>query len=135
MSDAPAETAAMPVRGNPVNWFEIPVREMARAATFYEQVFGVTLVLNELGEMQMAWFPMAPGVSGAGGTLIQGEGYEPSPFGTLIYFEVVDVDSTLARVDAMGGRVILAKTSIGEHGFIAHFEDSEGNRIALHSRT
>lgn len=133
MSDAPAERAVT-VRGNPVNWFEIPVRDMARAATFYEQVFEVALVLNEAGPLVMAWFPIAPGLSGAAGTLIQGEGYEPSPFGTLVYFEVADIDATLARVEAMGGRVVLPKASIGEHGFIAHFEDSEGNRIALHSR-
>jgi predicted enzyme related to lactoylglutathione lyase len=108
---------------------------MGRAAAFYEQVFGVTLVLNEVGDMQMAWFPMAPGVSGAGGTLVQGDGYEPTLFGTLVYFEVGDVDDTLARVEGLGGRTLLPKTSIGEHGFIAHFEDSEGNRIALHSRS
>jgi predicted enzyme related to lactoylglutathione lyase len=85
--------------------------------------------------MQMAWFRLAPGVSGAAGTLIQADGYEPSPFGTLIYFEVADVGETLARVESLGGRELLPKTSIGEHGFIAHFEDSEGNRIALHSRS
>ena len=58
-ADASIEGAEMPERGNPVNWFEIPVRDMARAAAFYEQVFGVTLVLNELGAIQMAWFPMS----------------------------------------------------------------------------
>jgi predicted enzyme related to lactoylglutathione lyase len=26
-----------------------------------------------------------------------------------------------------------AKTSIGQHGFVGHFEDCEGNRVALHS--
>ena len=36
-------------------------------------------------------------------------------------------------VDA-GGKTLLPKISIGEHGFVAHFEDSEGNRVALHSR-
>ena len=124
----------LPERGNPVNWFEIPVRDMARAAAFYEQVFGVTLVLNELGAMQMAWFPMSPGVSGAAGTLIQADGYEPSQSGTLVYFEVADVDAALGRIESLGGRALLPKTSIGEHGFIAHFEDCEGNRVALHSR-
>lgn len=122
------------MNGNPVNWFEIPVRDMARAAAFYEQVFGVTLVLNELGAMQMAWFPLTPGVSGAGGTLIQGDGYEPSQFGVLVYFEVADVEATLSVIESLGGRALMAKTSIGEHGHIAHFEDCEGNRIALHSR-
>jgi predicted enzyme related to lactoylglutathione lyase len=28
---------------NPVNWFEIPVRDMAKARKFYESVFGMPL--------------------------------------------------------------------------------------------
>jgi predicted enzyme related to lactoylglutathione lyase len=27
----------------------------------------------------------------------------------------------------------MPKTSIGENGFMAHFTDTEGNRVALHS--
>jgi predicted enzyme related to lactoylglutathione lyase len=31
--------------------------------------------------------------------------------------------------------VLNPKTSIGEYGFVGHFEDSEaGNRVAVHSR-
>ena len=29
----------------------------------------------------------------------------------------------------------MKKTSIGDHGFIAEFQDTEGNRVALHSMT
>jgi predicted enzyme related to lactoylglutathione lyase len=39
----------------------------------------------------------------------------------------------LAKVVKNGGKALMPKTSIGEWGFIANFEDSEGNRIALHS--
>jgi predicted enzyme related to lactoylglutathione lyase len=39
----------------------------------------------------------------------------------------------LGRIEQAGGRTLVPKTSIGEHGFIAHFIDSEGNRVALHS--
>ena len=49
------------MKGNPVNWFEIPANDLDRAKSFYESVFDV------------------------------------------------------------------------EYGFIAHFEDSEGNRVALHT--
>ena len=40
-----------------------------------------------------------------------------------------------AWVDAEGGKTFNEKMSIGEHGFVAHFEDSEGNCVALHSMT
>ena len=43
---------------NPVNWFEIPVKDMKRAKSFYEKVFGWELSLNKVGSSEMAWFPM-----------------------------------------------------------------------------
>ena len=39
----------MSINPNPVNWFEIPVNQMARAKTFYESAFGVELAQNEMG--------------------------------------------------------------------------------------
>ncbi len=35
-------------------------------------------------------------------------------------------------VNGNGGKTLMPRTSIGDHGFIAHFEDTEGNRVALH---
>lgn len=120
---------------NPVTWFEIPVNDIKKAAAFYGKVFGVTLDLNEMGGAEMAWFPIAQGGPGAAGTLIKSEGYTPSHSGTLVYLSVDDIEATLKKVDANGGRTLIPKMGIGEHGFIAHFQDCEGNRVALHSRT
>jgi predicted enzyme related to lactoylglutathione lyase len=118
---------------NPVNWFEIPVADMARAKAFYEHVLGIPLAENRLGAMEMAWFPVATGATGATGALMRADGYTPSHDGTLVYFAVEDIEAALARAAEFGGRTLSSKTSIGEHGFIAHLEDPEGNRIALHS--
>jgi predicted enzyme related to lactoylglutathione lyase len=118
---------------NPVNWFEIPVDDLDRAKKFYETVLGIELSLQEMGPLQMAWFPMTEGLPGATGSLVKGEGYSPSTAGSLVYFTVKDLDETLGRVSAGGGKVLFPKMSIGEYGFIAHFEDSEGNRVALHA--
>ena len=60
--------------------------------------------------------------------------YVPAQVGTLVFFTAADIDAALLRVTERGGKVLRAKTSIGEHGFIGHSEDSEGNRVALHSR-
>ena len=125
----------MAKQGNPVNWFEIPVRDLDRARRFYETVFGLQLSLTAMGPLEMAWFPMAPGAAGATGTLVKSEGYTPSHAGALVYFSVADIKGTLARIDANGGRTLMPKTGIGEHGFFAHFEDCEGNRVALHAVT
>lgn len=125
----------MSAESNPVGWFEIPVADMARARNFYEHVLGLRLELHDLGPLQMAWFPMKNGEYGAAGSLVRGDPYTPSHSGTLVYFTVTDIDASLMRVTERGGRVLRPKTSIGEYGFVGHFEDSEGNRVAVHSPT
>jgi predicted enzyme related to lactoylglutathione lyase len=120
----------MATQMNPVSWFEIPVNDLKRAKAFYEHVFGVELALNDLGSLKMAWFPMK---DGATGTLVKADGYTPSYAGTMVYFSVDDIEGTLKKVENKDGKVLNLKMKIGEYGFVAHFEDSEGNRIALHS--
>ena len=125
--------AAVTTQINAVNWFEIPVKDIERARKFYETVLNTKLTLEELEPFTMAFFPMTLGVPGAAGTLIKAESYEPSHAGTVVYFSVDDIDETLRRINANGGKTLLPKKGIGEYGFIAHFEDTEGNRLALHS--
>jgi predicted enzyme related to lactoylglutathione lyase len=122
----------MPSHANPVNWFEIPVNDMARAKAFYETVLSVEVTETEMGANKMGWFPMELGAMGAAGTLIQGDGYNPSHDGSLVYIHVDQIDPTLEAIGSAGGKTLMPRTSIGEHGFIAHFEDVEGNRVALH---
>ncbi len=117
---------------NPVTWFEIPVSDMQRATKFYEAALSVKLAPNQMGPLQMAWFPMEKGAAGAAGSLVKGDGYVPSHQGSMVYFTVDAIDATLARIAKAGGKKLFPKTSIGQYGFIAHFEDSEGNRVSLH---
>ncbi len=125
--------ATVKVKTNPVAWFEIPVRDISRARKFYEKVFGLKLTPEEMGPYKMTHFPWTEDAPGAAGSLTKGETYEPSHAGTIVYFSVDDIEETLRRVNANGGKTLLPKKSIGEYGFIAHFEDTEGNRLALHS--
>ena len=117
---------------NPVSWFEIPVTDLERAKSFYETVFGTTLVNQEMGPMKMAWFHKDLESYGSTGALIAAEGRTPSHAGTLVYLSVEDIEAALQRVDGAGGKSLQPKTSIGEYGWVAMFEDSEGNRVALH---
>jgi len=118
---------------NAVNWFEIPVNDMDRAKKFYEKILGVSLTINEMGPLVMAWFPNEPDAPGSTGTLIKAESYVPSVEGSMVYFSVDDIEAVLKRVEANGGKVVNPKMSIGEYGFVGHFIDCEGNRVALHS--
>ena len=124
----------MSIEMNPVGWFEIPATDLARAKSFYEHVFGITLQEHTLGELRMAWFPMNEGAIGATGSLVQGAGREPSDGGVLIYFTAPDLEASLARASEQGGEVITGRTDIGEYGFIGIIRDTEGNVIGLHSR-
>lgn len=118
---------------NPVNWFEIPTFDLHRARDFYQEILGVELTINNMNGFEMAWFPMEMNGPGAAGTLVKFEGYTPSHDGTLVYFNVEDIEATLKSINENGGKTLVPKTGIGEYGFIAHFEDTEGNRVALHS--
>jgi len=135
--DVDAETTTpkgIPSDSNPVGWFEIPVTDMARAKAFYEHVLNVKLQTMNFGPLEMAFFPMRPGTTGAAGALMKGEAFKPSRQGVQIYFITIDIDGALQRVQEQGGKVALPKTRIGFFGFIASFEDSEGNRIGLRSQ-
>ena len=117
---------------NTLNWFD-PVTDMGRAARFYGEIFGVVLEPGPSGPgYRMAMFPSTNGVNGA---LMQGDGYVSSHHGSVLYLNGGDDLSTvLHRVEGAGGRVLAAKADIGDGlGFTAYFEDTEGNRVGLHS--
>jgi len=117
-----------------VRWFEIPVKDMDRAILFYNHVFEITLEKQDFGGLAMAWFPWNETSKGAGGSLIQDNNYKPSHEGTLVYFSSEDVEKETNRVEEAGGKILQKKTEISpDIGYMALFEDTEGNRIALHS--
>jgi len=119
---------------NAINWFEIPVRHFDKAKKFYETILGAEMQLMEAMGMKSAFFPAEMETGGIGGCIIQGEGYEPSPKGSLVYLNGGDdLGIPLSKVEAAGGKILLPKTAIGQNGFMAHFTDTEGNRIGLHS--
>ena len=121
---------------NPIGWFEIAVTDLDRAEKFYKNL--LDLECGRQGKKEngiiMSWFPMEMKEYGSAGTLVLGESFIPSHEGTLVYFSCSRVDETLKKAESMGAKILLPKTDIGEHGFIAWLEDSEGNRIAIHSR-
>lgn len=120
---------------NMVGWFEIPVSDMDRAKKFYETVFKVDIHVVDFDGILMGWFPDRGDVPGAQGTLIKQESYKPSQEGTLVYFISEDVQNELDRIEEAGGKLYQPKTQLSpEHGFMGVFIDTEGNRIALHSK-
>ncbi len=126
------------MKNNVVGWFEIPVNNMERAVKFYEEVLDVKLERHMMGPLDMAWFPMVENGGGSAGSLVKHpDFYIPSADGVLIYLTAHsgDLSNELARVEPAGGKVIQDKKPVSEeYGFMALILDTEGNRVALHSR-
>jgi predicted enzyme related to lactoylglutathione lyase len=123
---------------NVVGWFEIPVVDIDRAKKFYEEVLGLKLERHTLGPLEMAWFPWIEDAVGSPGSLVQMEEfYKPSEDGVVIYFTSPSGDAAneLARVEEAGGKLLRPKIQISEeYGYYGLALDTEGNRIAIHSR-
>ncbi len=116
-----------------VSWFEIPALDFNQAVNFYNHIFGIEMVVNITETNSMAFFPVT---SGIGGAVISGLGSIPSPIGPLIYLNAGDdLNAVLNKVEKAGGRIVMPKTLIGEsEGYFAIFIDSQGNKLALHSK-
>jgi predicted enzyme related to lactoylglutathione lyase len=122
---------------NVIGWFEIPVTDMERAEKFFCRVLDLKEMNKmEMGGARMAFFPYADGQSFVSGALVHHETSQPSDKGILIYFNTgEDLTPFLEKVEPAGGKVLIPKTKITDDiGYFAQFLDTEGNRLAFHSR-
>jgi predicted enzyme related to lactoylglutathione lyase len=65
-----------------------------------------------------------------------GGGFNPvqenNPAGTvLVYIQTDDIEATLAKVEAHGGKTVMPKYEIPTVGWMAIFRDPTGNNVAL----
>lgn len=117
-----------------INWFEIPAIDFERAVRFYSEILAYEIPTRDSGHIRMGFFQHQPG-AGTGGAVVQGEHYRPSVDGTRAYLNAgTDLNVVLDRVMDAGGAVVMGKTQVSpEIGFIAVIDDTEGNRVYLHS--
>jgi len=120
-----------------LNWFEIPVIDFARAKAFYSSLFDYEMQESQMGEDLLGFLPADPMQGGVGGAIIKGTDYLPCDKGTVVYLNGGDdLQVILDRVESAGGKTVTPKLLISEEiGFFAFFLDTEGNKVALHSRT
>lgn len=120
---------------NVVGWFEIYVNDMDRAIKFYKTVLNCGDFTDfSFGGEKIMGFPWVENGHYASGALVKSDGYSPGKGGTTVYFNSPDCGEEESRVVAAGGKILRPKHAIGEHGFVAILEDSEGNAIGVHSR-
>ncbi|MDQ8747633.1 VOC family protein [Elizabethkingia miricola] len=118
---------------NPVIYFEIPVNDLQRAVKFYSAIFNFTFEKEIMDGYEMAFFPFEETKSGVTGALVKGDVYKPTKDGVILYFKTDSIENTLKKVLEYGGSILYPKNLNEKFGFaVAEFEDSEGNRMALH---
>lgn len=123
-----------PADMNPILHVEIPVTDLARAITFYQQWLQVAVdepIL--LHDCRMAYLPFADEAVGASMALVQGADYLPSEHGARIYIGVDDLDASVDRALKAGAGLRFGPADAGDWR-VAEIRDSEGNRIALQAR-
>ena len=122
---------------NAISWFEIPATDLTRATSFYETIFGITLIPMDMENIKMRMFPLDDMMNDVGGAVVDSGGFHKPSLtdGPLIYLNGnPDLQRVLDKVDAAGGKIMVPKTEISpDYGFMAVFIDTEGNRIGLHS--
>lgn len=118
-----------------LSWVSIPSIDFDRAVAFYSTMTGKEFKAQGEGEKRMAtslteedWKEGIVGIGVTGDTTIK-----PGSTGPRIYVVSDDLDGYLSRVEEAGGKILTPKSEMGEMGFWALIEDSEGNHIGLHS--
>lgn len=114
---------------NAIVHFEIPADDIQRAQRFYKQAFGWKIS----DPWKMEYFLVETrkkGEEGINGGLMKRK-MPGQPF--MNYIAVKSIDASLRKVEAAGGSVCMPKTEIGTGmGWIAAFQDTEGNMMGFH---
>ena len=114
--------------------FEIPFDDGDRARSFYSDVFGWQA--QEMPEMQYTMAMTGPvgddGMPTEPGFINGGMFQRRTTLNVPVLTIGVDsIDETLKKVEASGGKTVEAKQAVGDMGFTAYINDSEGNLIGL----
>jgi len=114
-------------------WFDIPVADLDRASNFYSKVLAIEVTKETFNDFD---FSLLDHEDGNGGCLIPGPEEISSTGGILLYLNVNGrIRDAASQVTKHGGKVLMEIHSLGPHGFRVLVLDSEGNRVALHSKT
>ena len=116
--------------------FEIPAKDVKRASDFYNKAFG--WLFNQYPNFEY-WMvgtttsdkngtPTTPGSINGG----MGKKGKTAPDNVTVTISVADIDASLETVKKLGGKVTGKKAPVGDMGFTAYFQDTEGNITGLY---
>lgn len=114
--------------------FEIPFDDAERARSFYAEAFDWQMdVMPEMDYTMVQTGPVGEDgwptdVGYIGGGMMQRQNPTEHPVITL---GVDDLDASLAKIESLGGTIVVGKQQVGDMGWSAYFEDVEGNLMGL----
>lgn len=112
---------------NTLTWNELHTRDVAAAKAFYSQVFGWQSESDDTG--YVTWLN---GGRRQAGMMEMDENWDPNiPANWSVYFVVEDVDSAAAKVQALGGNIIMPPMAAGEVGKFAVVQDPQGATFSI----
>ncbi|CAM3848978.1 VOC family protein [Kibdelosporangium persicum] len=106
-----------------VNWFELAVDDTSKAAKFYGAVLGWQTQPFEGQDYHLV-------TNGAAGAIAPKSAELPA---SRVYFQVDDLDATLAKIGELGGKPGDAAPVPG-FGRIAHCQDDQGTSFSLYEQ-
>ncbi len=106
--------------------FEIPADDVGRAKTFYSELFGWQITPAQ--GFEDYWLIQTGDEQDLGGGLMARQAPGQAP---VSYVQVGSVADYAAKVEELGGKVIIPRSPVPGMGWFAHFQDTEGNVFAL----
>ncbi len=125
----------MPVRSSYVqgtpNWIDLSATDQDAAKDFYGELFGWTFDDQPMSDGVYSMALKDDGLVGAISVLPPDLAAQHSPAMWNTYLAVDDVDAALARVDAAGGKTVMAAFDVTDAGRMAFIIDPTGAPLAL----
>jgi predicted enzyme related to lactoylglutathione lyase len=111
---------------HPFVHIEFAAADLEEAAGFYSQAFGWKT--QSMPGMKYVTIEAGPG-PGGGFNPVDDKDYHP---GVIVpYIQTADIESSLAKIESLGGTVVRPKTDITGMGWFGLFRDPTGNLVGL----
>jgi predicted enzyme related to lactoylglutathione lyase len=115
-----------------IAYFQIPAEDVARARKFYQSLLGWKIEPDTtLPDKSLQWQNIITGEPEEG-TMNMGGIYKRQMPGPIMNFvHVEDFEKVLAKVEKLGGKIVMPGNEIETVGLVAVISDTEGNIIGL----
>ena len=109
---------------------QIKVTDLATAMDFYHKVFNWKVFISPDADY-LAIFEIEDNTEFVGGGFLLSDEI-PTTTSILLYIHTDDIETTLEKVEANGGKIVSKKYALpGNHGYAGKFSDPFGNVLGL----